>query len=209
LQQGSLVAYISPTVLVTPLQIAGLLLVEWKKLGDHRGFFAETFREDLLAKAGFHHRFVQENHSLSSQPGTLRGLHFQRPPHAQDKLIRVIRGAILDIAVDIRSGSPSFGQHLAVELSAANGLQLLVPKGFAHGFVTLEPDTEVVYKVSDYYAPDCDTGILWNDPALGIDWQLATEPILSAKDLTLPPLSALPPDLFPFADLPTPVRPTP
>lgn len=183
-------------MLVRPLNLQGLLLVEVKKHGDHRGFFAETFREDALAAAGFHRRFVQENHSLSSQVGTLRGLHFQTAPHAQDKLVRVIRGAILDVAVDIRSDSPTFGQHVAVELSAQNCHQLLVPIGFAHGFVTLEPDTEVVYKVSDYYAPECDSGILWNDPALAIDWRLSGEPVLSAKDQVLGPLSSLPAGLF-------------
>lgn len=187
-----------PTVLVTPYQIPGLLLIEPRKFADHRGFFSETFRESALAEAGFTRRFVQDNHSLSVTPGTLRGLHFQKPPHAQDKLIRVLRGRILDVAVDIRDSSPTFGQHAAAELSAENGRQLLVPAGFAHGFVTLEPDTEVYYKVTTYYAPESDSGILWNDPALGIDWGLSSAPVLSAKDEVLPPLSELPAGLFPY-----------
>ena len=183
-------------MIVRPLDIAGLLLIEPKKFGDHRGFFSETFREDVLAAAGFKGRFVQDNHSLSSEVGTLRGLHFQKPPRAQAKLVRVVRGGILDVVVDIRAGSPSFGRHLAVELSAENGRQLLVPEGFAHGFVTLEPDTEVIYKVTDYYAPESDSGILWNDPDLGIDWGLAGEPVLSGKDAVLAPFSELPAGLF-------------
>lgn len=183
-------------VLVTPFQIPGLLLVEPRKFADHRGFFAETFRESSLAEAGFTRRFVQDNHSLSVATGTLRGLHFQKPPHAQDKLIRVLRGRILDVAVDIRENSPTFGRHAAVELSAENGRQLLVPIGFAHGFVTLEPDTEVYYKVTSYYAPESDSGILWNDPALGIDWGQTTDPVLSAKDEVLPLLAELPAGLF-------------
>jgi dTDP-4-dehydrorhamnose 3,5-epimerase len=185
-------------VQVLPLSLPGLLLVVPKKFADHRGFFSETFRESALAEAGFHGRFIQDNHSLSVATGTLRGLHFQKPPHAQAKLVRVLRGRILDVAVDIRDGSPTFGRHDAVELSAENGHQLLVPEGFAHGFVTLEPDTEVFYKVSSYYAPEADSGILWNDPALGIDWKISAKPVLSGKDEVLPPLSALPPGLFPY-----------
>jgi dTDP-4-dehydrorhamnose 3,5-epimerase len=185
---------------ITPQAIPAVLLIEPKRFGDARGFFSETFREDSLAKAGFTARFVQDNHSLSAQVGTLRGLHYQRAPHAQDKLVRVVRGAILDVAVDIRAGSPSFGKSVAVKLSAENGHQLLVPKGFAHGFVTLEPDTEVLYKVTDYYAPDCDAGIAWNDPDLALDWQLTGEPMLSDKDRVLPALAALPAGLFPFGE---------
>ncbi len=184
---------------ITPLTIPGLLCIEPKKFGDHRGYFAETYRYDLLAEAGFSGRFVQDNHSLSAAAGTLRGLHFQKPLHAQAKLLRVLRGRILDVAVDIRSGSPHFGRHAAVELSAANARQLLIPAGFAHGFVTLEPDTEVLYKVTDYYAPECDSGIRWNDPDLAIAWQWPSQPVLSAKDAALPHLADLPKDLFPFA----------
>jgi len=136
---------------------------------------------------------VQDNHSLSAKVGTVRGLHFQTAPHAQDKLVRCGRGALRDVAVDIRHGSPTFGQSVAVELSAENGRQLLVPKGFLHGFVTLEPDTEIVYKCTDYYAPDCDAGVRWNDPALGIDWGISEDDaVLSDKDTTAPLLADLP-----------------
>jgi len=183
-------------MIVRHLKIAGLLRIEPKKFVDHRGFFCETFRENALAAAGFHQRFVQDNHSLSAIAGTLRGLHFQKPPHAQAKLIGVLRGRILDVAVDIRSGSPSFGRHVAMELSAAGGHQLLIPEGFAHGFVTLEPDTEVFYKVTAYYAPESDSGIIWNDPELAIDWQWSGEPVISAKDAVLPRFSDLPAGLF-------------
>ena len=187
-------------MLIRPLPLSGLLLIEPKKFGDHRGFFSETFRENLLTEAGFTGHFVQENHSLSVPVGTLRGLHFQLPPRAQDKLLRVIRGRILDVVVDIRAGSPTFGEHLGVELSAENGHQLLVPKGFAHGFVTLDPDTEVLYKVTDYYAPETESGIMWNDPALGIDWKFAGEPVLSGKDTELGAMADLPAGLFPFGE---------
>jgi dTDP-4-dehydrorhamnose 3,5-epimerase len=183
---------------IHPLPIAGLLRIEPKKFTDHRGFFSETFRESALAAAGFHKHFVQDNHSLSTAAGTLRGLHFQKPPHAQAKLIRVLRGRILDVAVDLRCGSPDFGRHVAVELSAENDHQLLVPEGFAHGFITLEPDTEVYYKVTAYYAPESDSGISWNDPDLAIDWQWPGTPVTSEKDAELPPLSKLPAGLFPF-----------
>jgi dTDP-4-dehydrorhamnose 3,5-epimerase len=133
------------------------------------------------------YHFVQDNHSLSRVQGTLRGIHFQTPPHGQDKLVRCVRGRILDVAVDLRRGSPTFGHWVSLELSAENGRQLFVPIGFGHGFVTLEPDTEVIYKVTDYYAPECDGGIRWNDPAIGVDWQLAgAGPQLSAKDEKLP-----------------------
>ena len=153
-----------------------------------------------MSAAGFQQRFVQDNVSLSAQVGTLRGLHFQISPHAQDKLIRVLRGAILDVVVDIRFGSPTYGQHVTVELSFENGLQLLIPKGFAHGFVTLAPDTEVTYKVSDYYAPQSDAGIRWDDPDLRIDWALIGEPFLSEKDTHLPSFASLAPEMFPYGD---------
>ena len=183
---------------IRPLEINDVLLIEPRRFGDSRGFFSETFREDVLAGAGFDRRFVQDNHSHSARAGTLRGLHFQKPPHAQDKLVRVVRGAVLDVAVDIRTGSPTYGHAVSTELSAANRLQMLVPKGFAHGFLTLEPDTEVIYKVTDYYAPACDAGIAWNDPVLKVDWQLADEPMLSDKDGLLPGFESLPADLFPY-----------
>lgn len=175
-----------------PGDIAGLIVLEPKKFGDHRGFFSETYNRARLAELGFDADFVQDNHSLSVEKGVVRGLHYQSPPFAQDKLVRVVRGAILDVAVDIRRGSPTWGDHVAVELSAENWRQLLVPKGFAHGFVTLEPDTEVVYKVTDVYAPKNDHGLLWSDPDLGIDWPVGAEAaILSDKDRVQPRLAEL------------------
>ena len=168
-------------------EIAGLILIEPRKFGDHRGFFSETYNKKSLADRGFDKEFVQDNHSLSGAVGTVRGLHYQSPPFAQDKLVRVVRGAILDVAVDIRKGSPTYGRHAAVELSAENWRQLLVPAGFAHGFVTLTPDAEVVYKVTHYYAPDHDHGVLWSDAALGIAWGVAPEQAqLSDKDRRQP-----------------------
>ena len=158
---------------------------------DERGFFSETYSRRALAEAGIEDEFVQDNHSLSVAQGTLRGLHFQAPPAAQAKLVRVVHGVILDVAVDIRVGSPSFGQHVCCELSAREWNQIYIPQGFAHGFCTLEPDTEVTYKASDYYAPELDRGLLWNDPALGIDWPIS-DPLLSEKDRSHPPLRDLP-----------------
>lgn len=173
-------------------EIEGLLLLEPKKFGDERGFFSETYNRRQLAALGFDAEFVQDNQSLSVEVGVVRGLHFQSPPQAQAKLVRVVRGAILDVAVDLRRGSPTYGDHVAVELSAANWRQLLVPAGFAHGFATLVPETEIVYKVTGYYAPDHDHGLLWNDPALGIDWPVAAEAaILSAKDRIQPRLAEI------------------
>jgi dTDP-4-dehydrorhamnose 3,5-epimerase len=173
-------------------EIAGLILVEPKKFGDHRGFFSETYNRARLADMGFGLEFIQDNHAFSAEAGVLRGIHFQSPPFAQDKLVRVVRGSILDVAVDIRRGSPTYGDHAAVELSAANWRQLLVPAGFGHGYVTLEPDTEVIYKVTAPYAPANDRGFLWSDPDLAIDWPVTPETvILSDKDRALPPLSAI------------------
>jgi len=161
-----------------------------KKHGDARGFFSETFSARVLREAGLPAEFVQDNHSLSAERGVVRGLHFQLPPMAQDKLVRVVRGAILDVAVDIRRGSPTFGRHVAVELSDDNWRQLLVPVGFAHGFVTLRPNTEVVYKVTNYYSPPHDRGVRWDDPALGIAWGIdAAAATLSAKDKVQPLLA--------------------
>jgi len=160
---------------------------------DERGFFSETFNARALAALGIEEHFVQDNQSLSVDRSVVRGLHFQIPPHAQDKLIRVIRGSIFDVAVDIRVGSPTFGKHVTALLNADNWSQLWVPKGFAHGFCTLEPNTEVVYKVTDYYAPECDRGLRWDDPQLGIAWPVTSKDAsLSAKDKVHPLLSGLP-----------------
>lgn len=179
---------------VTATAIPEVKIIEPRRFGDDRGLFCETYNRVRFAEHGIDADFVQDNQSLSRQVGTLRGLHFQSPPHAQAKLVRVLAGRVLDVAVDIRHGSPTFGQHVAVELSAENWRQLFVPKGFAHAFCTLEPDTVVAYKVDDLYAPDCDGGIRWNDPALGIDWPVTPETVqLSTKDAALPVLSALAP----------------
>ncbi len=175
---------------IIPTQIPDVLIVQPKRFGDHRGYFSETFKLAALSDAGIDLNWVQDNESLSAEVGTIRGLHFQSPPHAQDKLVRCVQGALLDVAVDIRKGSPTYGQHVAVELSAENGLQLLVPAGFAHGFATLLPNTLVQYKVTDVYAPDCDAGIAWDDPELGIDWQTdAEKAVLSDKDRKHPTLA--------------------
>ena len=174
---------------IEPQVIPDVLLITPARYGDARGFFSETFRKSALAEAGFEGEFVQDNHSLSERRGTVRGLHFQLEPHAQDKLLRVVRGAILDVAVDIRRGSPTRGQHVAVELSADNWAQLLVPKGFAHGFQTLTDGAEVLYKVSDYYAPEAERGLLWCDPALGVDWPVpVAEATVNARDAAWPTL---------------------
>jgi len=157
--------------------------------GDHRGFFAETYSRRKYSELGIDVGFVQDNHSLSREVGTLRGLHFQAPPHAQAKLVRCGRGAIFDVAVDIRRGSPTYGEWEGYELTAENGEQLYVPVGFAHGFLTLEPDSEIVYKCSDYYAPETEGSVLWNDPDIGIDWPIGSDPILSTKDAVAPLLS--------------------
>ncbi len=167
--------------------IDGVKLIKAKKFGDHRGFFMETYNQQILKEAGIDINFVQDNHSMSAQKGTLRGLHYQLEPYAQDKLVRVSKGSVLDVAVDIRPHSPTFKQYVAVVLSAENGHQLLVPKGFAHGFLTLEDNTEFLYKVSNFYAPDYDRNILWNDPELNIDWGVETHNvILSEKDEKAP-----------------------
>lgn len=167
-------------------------LIKPRRFGDERGWFTETYNERAFAKLGIAVPFVQDNHSLSRPAGTVRGLHFQAPPHAQAKLVRCVRGRIFDVAVDVRRGSPTFGRSAAVELSADNGDQLFVPVGFAHGFMTLEPDTEVVYKVSDFYDAGSEGGVLWDDPDLGIAWPLPPDrALLSPKDRELPPLRAL------------------
>ena len=170
--------------------IEDVIIIEPVVHGDERGYFVETFRADKLEKfLGYKINFCQDNESKSSR-GVLRGLHYQLAPAAQTKLVRVIAGRVLDVAVDIRKGSPTFGKHVAVELSAENKRQLLVPRGFAHGFVVLEDDTVFAYKVDNYYSPENDRGILFSDEALGIDWQVATdELLLSAKDKVQPKLA--------------------
>ena len=166
--------------------IVGVVAFTPSQFGDDRGWFIETWNAARMAGLGHDVAFVQDNHSMSVLPGTLRGLHYQRPPHAQDKLVRCSRGAIFDVAVDVRQGSATFGAWVGMDLTAENGKQLLVPKGCLHGFVTRAPMTEVQYKCSDIYAPDCDGAVRWDDPALGIDWGLTTAPILSAKDASAP-----------------------
>lgn len=167
--------------------LPGVVLITPPRFGDHRGFFSESYSRKKLAEQGIDMEFVQDNHSLSATVGTVRGLHFQAPPHAQDKLVRCGKGRLYDVAVDIRKGSPTYGQWVGYELSFENGRQLLVPAGFAHGFMTLEPDTEIVYKCSDYYAPQTEGALLWNDPGLGIDWPLqGIEPVISDKDAKAP-----------------------
>lgn len=174
--------------------IPAVKLIRPRRHADARGVFAETYSARVLRSAGITTTFVQDNHSISLQKGTVRGLHFQIPPHTQAKLVRVVRGAILDVAVDLRHGSPTFGRHVAAVLTAEEWSTLFVPEGFAHGFCTLEPEAEVVYKASAHYAPAHDRGVRWNDPALGIDWPVAeAAAILSEKDRGLPPLAALPP----------------
>jgi dTDP-4-dehydrorhamnose 3,5-epimerase len=176
---------------VHPLDLDGLFEIRPSRFGDQRGFFSEVWSRDALAEAGFQLDFVQDNHSYSAAKGVLRGLHYQLPPAAQDKLIRVSRGSIFDVAVDIRPGSPTFGKWTGLILSAELWNQILVPKGFAHGFVTLEEHTEVQYKVTAPYRPDLDRGIRFDDPAIGVDWPLeGNEVQLSAKDSAAPLLSA-------------------
>lgn len=174
----------------TPLSIPGVILVKPQKFGDHRGYFMESFSREAFAAFGIDREFVQDNQSLSAHRGTVRGLHFQTPPHAQAKLVRVLKGAIFDVAVDIRAGSPTFGRWCGATLTADGGEQLFVPRGFAHAFCTLEPGTEVAYKVDAYYAPECDRGVIWNDATIGIDWPIATtDAVLSDKDIKLPRLA--------------------
>lgn len=171
--------------------LPGVLILTPRRFGDARGFFSESWNRKRMAEQGIDLDFVQDNHSLSAEVGTVRGLHYQAPPFAQDKLVRCGRGRLFDVAVDIRVGSPTYGNWIGVELSAENGKQLLVPRGFLHGFVTREPDTEVIYKCSNYYAPDCEGAVRFDDPAIGIDWGLEGPPLLSDKDAAAPLLAEI------------------
>ena len=176
------------------LALPDVLLITPRRSGDERGFFSETYSWRALADAGFAKPFVQDNHSLSARRGTLRGLHFQRAPAMQDKLVRVARGAVFDVSVDIRAGSPTFGQWVGVELSQDNWRQVLVPAGFAHGFVTLTDHAEVLYKVTADYAPDTEGGLLWSDPEVGIEWPIPAEDIATnPRDAHWPTLGDLEP----------------
>lgn len=178
---------------VESLAIPDVKIITPRKFGDHRGFFSETYSQPAFEKAGLDLTFVQDNHSLSAAVGVLRGLHYQMAPFAQDKLLRVVRGRIFDVAVDIRHGSPTFGQWVGAEISAEAWNQILIPIGFAHGFVTLEPNTEVLYKVTAPYAPDSEQGIAWDDPDIAVAWPLnGAAPTLSDKDTRYPRLADLP-----------------
>ena len=181
------------TVKIEPSIIDDVKIIWPDKFGDHRGFFSETFNSEKLKSSGLNLSFCQDNHSLSERAGTLRGLHFQISPYAQDKLLRVARGAIYDVAVDIRAGSPDFGKWVGYEISAKLWNQIFIPVGFAHGFCTLEDNTEVMYKVTAPYSPESERGIAWNDEELAIDWPIENrEPILSEKDTNYPELRSLP-----------------
>ena len=169
----------------TPL--VGVKILTPNRFGDARGFFSESWNRARLAGNGIDLDFVQDNHSMSAQVGTVRGLHFQSPPHAQDKLVRCGQGALFDVAVDIRKGSPTYGEWFGIELNAENGCQLLLPKGFLHGFITRAPNTEIIYKCTDYYAPDCDGAVRWD--SCGIDWGYDGEALLSDKDVAAPTLA--------------------
>ncbi|WP_237331910.1 dTDP-4-dehydrorhamnose 3,5-epimerase [Yoonia vestfoldensis] len=178
---------------ITTTKLPGVLILTPARFGDARGFFSESWNRKTLAAQGITLDFVQDNHSLSAQIGTIRGLHFQSPPHAQAKLVRCGRGCLFDVVVDIRRGSPSYGHWLGAELSAENGQQILVPAGFLHGFITRAPDTEIIYKCTDYYAPACDGAVRFDDPDIGIDWGLpaGVAPVLSDKDAAAPLLRDL------------------
>lgn len=170
----------------TKTNLEDVLVVEPAVFGDHRGWFMETYSEAKFQEQNINYQFVQDNQSYSAVKGTLRGLHFQLNPKAQTKLVRCTRGSIFDVAVDIRQGSPSYGKWFGIELTTVNKKQLLIPKGFAHGFMTLTEDVEVQYKCDELYAPDCDGGILWNDPDIAIEWPIDVIPVLSAKDEKAP-----------------------
>lgn len=179
------------TIEVSELRIADVKLLKPARLADDRGFFSETYNAERFKAAGIDADFVQDNHSLSITKGTIRGLHFQAPPYAQAKLVRVLRGRIIDVAVDVRRGSDTFGEWVSAELSADNGIQIFIPRGFLHGFATLEDNTEVAYKVDNYYSKVCDGSVRWNDPKLGIDWKIAPRTAhLSDKDAAAPSFAA-------------------
>ena len=166
---------------VIETEIPGVLIIETDVFGDHRGYFTETYSKPKYEKLGITVDFVQDNMSFSGQKGTLRGLHWQNPPYAQSKLVSCTKGKVIDVAVDIRKGSPTYGKWVSVELSAENKKQLLIPRGFGHGFVTLTDDVEFLYKADNYYASEADAGIRWNDPDVGVEWGVEN-PILSEKD---------------------------
>lgn len=171
---------------VKATDLPGVFLLKVRRFADARGYFVETYNQRAFQMAGLDVRFVQDNQSFSIEPGTIRGLHFQLPPEPQAKLVRVLRGSIFDVAVDLRVDSATYGKWLSSHLTAEGGEQLFIPRGFGHGFCTLEPNTEVAYKVDGYYAPACDSGIIWNDPTLNIDWPVApAQAILSDKDRAL------------------------
>ena len=179
-------------VKVQNTRLAGSKIITPDRRSDTRGFFSESYHRARMVEHGIACDFVQDNHSMSAQVGTVRGLHFQIPPHAQAKLVRCGRGRLYDVAVDIRAGSPTFGQWIGTELSFENGRQLFVPKGFMHGFVTLEPETEIIYKCSDYFAPECERAVRFDDPAIGIDWGVGTsDVVISARDADAPLLADL------------------
>lgn len=166
---------------ITKTKLDGVVIIEPDVFGDNRGFFMESWNKKKMEKAGLYYDFVQDNHSKSTVKGTLRGIHFQKGDKAQAKLVRCVKGAVLDVAVDLRKNSPTFKQWVGVELSAENKKQLLIPRGFGHGFVTLTDDVEFLYKADNYYAPEADAGIRWNDPEIGVEWGVEN-PILSEKD---------------------------
>jgi dTDP-4-dehydrorhamnose 3,5-epimerase len=173
------------------LSIRDVVLISVRKFADARGYFLETFRRSDFAAMGISCDFLQDNQAFSAQPGTIRGLHFQIPPHAQAKLVRVLHGAVYDAAVDLRQGSPTYGKWCGARLTAEGGEQIFLPRGFAHGYCTLEPDTVVAYKVDAYYAPQSEAGLIWNDPEIGIDWTIPESRVLvSDKDSKLPALSS-------------------
>lgn len=167
--------------------LPGVLMIKPARYGDHRGFFSESWNQKRMQEAGLDINFVQDNHSLSREVGTIRGLHFQSPPHAQGKLVRCGKGKLFDVAVDVRRGSPTYGHWIGEELSFENGKQLWIPAGFLHGFVTREPETEIIYKCTDYYAPECDGAVRWD--SCGIEWAIEGHPVLSPKDETAPTLA--------------------
>jgi dTDP-4-dehydrorhamnose 3,5-epimerase len=177
---------------ITPLSLPDILLITPRRHGDARGWFAETWSQKVFADAGLQTQFVQDNQAFSARKGTLRGLHFQRGPHAQAKLVRALKGAIFDVAVDVRAGSPTYGRWAGATLTAEGGEQLWVPRGFAHAYCTLTDDCEIFYKVDGLYAPQTEGGIIWNDPDIGIPWPIDGAPVLSGKDELLPRLKDMP-----------------